>query len=264
MSQQFNVFARNGMIASSQPLATLAGVKILMGGGNAIDAAIATAAVLGVVEASSLGIGGDAFALFYSEKEKTLKALDASGRSPYAASLEFCRNSGFKEMPQRGIHSVTVPGAVHGWSTLLNSYGSMKLRHVLASAIQHAEEGFAVPELTAESWHDSEKRLLEDEGARENYLVNGHAPKAGEVFKTPRMAKTLRRIADEGPDLFYNGDIAQKIVRCSEKLGGLFAVKDLADHRSDWVEALTANYRGYDVYELSPNTQGFVALEMLK
>ena len=138
-----------------------------MNGGNAIDAAIATAAVLGVVEPTSIGIGGDAFALFYSAKDKALKALDASGRSPYAASLDFCRKSGFKEMPQRGIHSVTVPGAVHGWSTLLNAYGTKPLGKVLRAAIRHAEEGFPVAELTAEQWNESEARLKADEGRRD-------------------------------------------------------------------------------------------------
>ncbi|HEY7165742.1 MAG TPA: gamma-glutamyltransferase [Candidatus Binatia bacterium] len=264
MASNFSVFAKSGMVASSQPLATLAGVKILLAGGNAIDAAIATAATLGVVEASSLGIGGDAFALFYSAKDKTIKALDASGRSPYAASLEFCRKKGFKEMPQRGIHSVTVPGAVHGWATLLDSYGTMKLRDVLASAIQYADEGFPVGEVTAEGWRESETRLNADEGGKANYLIKGRAPKPGEVFRNPRMAKTLTRIAAEGPDFFYTGEIAQKLVRCSEKLGGLFTLRDFADHRSDWLDPITANYRGYDIYELPPTTQGFVALEMLK
>jgi gamma-glutamyltranspeptidase / glutathione hydrolase len=220
--------------------------------------------VLGVVEPSSIGIGGDAFALFYSAKEKTLKALDASGRSPFAASLQFCRNSGFKEMPQRGIHSVTVPGAVDGWATLLNSHGTLPLSDVLQAAIQYADEGFPVAELTAESWQESEARLKTDEGARLNYLIDGRAPKAGETFKNPRMAATLRRIAAKGADIFYKGPIAEKIVRCSEKNGGLFTVKDFSAHRSDWVEPITANYRGYDVYELPPATQGFVALEMLK
>ena len=264
MPEKFSTFAKNGMVVSSQPLATLTGVRVLMDGGNAIDAAVATAAVLGVVEPSSLGIGGDAFALFYSAKEKTLKALDASGRSPYAASLDFCRKSGFKGMPQRGIHSVTVPGAVHGWSALLDCYGTRRLSEVLQSAIHYAEDGFPVAELTAESWHESEASLKDDEGAAINYLVNGRAPRAGEIFKNPRMAKTLRRIADEGPDVFYKGDIAEKIVRCSEKKGGFFALKDFVDHRSDWVEPVTANYRGYDIYELPPATHGFVALEMLK
>ena len=264
MAGKFNVFAKHGMVASSQPLATLAGVEILRRGGNAIDAAVATAAVLGVVEPSSLGIGGDAFALFYSAKDKAIKGLDASGRSPYAASLEFCRKSGFKEMPQRGIHSVTIPGAVHGWSMLLNAYGTMNLADVLRSAIQHAEEGFPVAELTAQSWHESESQLKADEGGRTTYLVNGRTPKAGEIFKNPRMAQTLRRIADEGADLFYKGDIAEKIVRCSEKKGGHFTLKDFIDHCSDSVEPITANYRGYDVYELPPATQGFATLEMLK
>src|SRR4029077_388191 len=264
MSGKFGVFAKNGMVVSSQPLATLAGVKILLNSGNAIDAAVATAAVLGVVEPSSLGVGGDGFALFYSAKDKAIKALDASGRSPYGASLEFCRKSGFKEMPQRGIHSVTVPGGVHGWATLLDAYGTMKLADVLQSAVQYCEEGFPVPELTAESWQESENRLKADEGGAANYLVNGRAPKAGEIFKNPRMGETLRRIADEGADVFYKGDIAKKIVSCSENKGGHFTLKDFADHRSDWVEPITANYRGYDIYELPPATQGFATLEMLK
>src|ERR1041384_5090672 len=214
MAGKFSVCAKNGMVVSSQPLATLAGVKILMGGGNAIDAAIATAAALGVVEASSLGVGGDAFALFYSAKDKTIKALDASGRAPHGASLEFCRKSGFKEMPQRGIHSVTVPGAVHGWATLLDSDGTMKLRDVLASAIEYAEEGFPVGELTAEGWNESQQRLNADEGAKANYLINGRAPKAGEMFRIPLMANTLKQIAAEGSEFFYKGEIARKLVRC--------------------------------------------------
>src|SRR4026209_128362 len=147
MAQKFSVIAKNGMVALSQPLATLAGLEILINGGNAIDAAIATAAVLGVVEPSSIGIGSDAFCLFYSAKDKAIKALDASGRSPYAASLDICRRNGFKEMPQRGIHSVTVPGAVHGWGTLLNSHGTKSLSDVLKATIRHAGEGFPVAEL---------------------------------------------------------------------------------------------------------------------
>jgi gamma-glutamyltranspeptidase/glutathione hydrolase len=264
MPGKFSTLAKNGMVVSSQPLATLAGLRILMEGGNAIDAAVATAAVLGVVEPSSLGIGGDAFALFYSAKEKMVKALDASGRSPYAASLDFCRNSGFKQMPQRGIHSVTVPGAVHGWSTLLSDHGTMPLSKVLRAAIQYSEEGFPVAELTVAAWRESEAMLKTDEGGMANYLVSGRPPQVGEIFKNPRMAKTLRRIADEGTDVFYKGDIAAKIVRCSEKKGGLFTARDFADHSSDWVEPVSANYRGYDVYELPPATHGFVTLEMLK
>jgi gamma-glutamyltranspeptidase / glutathione hydrolase len=264
MAKEFSTIAKNGMVASSQPLATLAGVQMLMNGGNAIDAAIAAAAVLGVVEASSIGIGGDTFCLFYSAKERKIKALDASGRSSYAANLEFFRKNGFKEMPQRGIHSVTVPGAVHGWATLLHSHGTRSLAHVLQAAIRHAEEGFPVAELTAEQWKESETRLQADEGASINYLINGGTPRAREIFKNPGMAKTLRRIADEGADVFYKGDLAEKIVRCSERLGGLFTLKDFADHRSDWVEPIMANYHGFDIYEMPPATQGFVALEMLK
>jgi len=167
-------------------------------------------------------------------------------------------------MPQRGIHSVTIPGGVHGWAVLLDSYGTMKPRDVLQPAIQYCEEGFPVAELTAESWQEAENRLKTDEGGAANYLVNGRAPKAGEIFKNPRMGRTLRRIAEEGAGVFYHGDIAKKIVSCSEKKGGHFTLKDFADHRSDWVEPITANYRGYDVYELPPATQGFATLEMLK
>ncbi|MGE5219164.1 MAG: gamma-glutamyltransferase, partial [Chloroflexota bacterium] len=264
MSHQFSVIAKNGMVASSQPVATLAGLQMLMSGGNAIDAAIATAAVLGVVEPSSIGIGGDAFCLFYSAKERSIKALDASGRSPYGMTLDFCRNRGFQEMPQRGIHSVTLPGAVHGWATLLATYGAKKLSDVLAPAIGHAEDGFPVAELTAEQWKESEARLKADAGASINYLVDGRAPRAGEIFRNPRMAATLRRIAAEGADGYYQGETAAKLVRCSERLGGLFTVKDFADHGSDWVDPITANYRGFDIYEMPPATQGFVALEMLK
>ena len=264
MAEKFSVIAKNGMLASSQPLATLAGVQMLINGGNAIDAAIATAVVLGVVEPSSIGIGGDAFCLFYSAKEKKIKALDGSGRSPYAASLEFCRNSGFKEMPQRGIYSVTVPGAVHGWATLLNSCGKKKLGDVLQAAIGYAEEGFPVAELTAEQWKESEARLKADEGAAVNYLIDGRTPHAGEIFRNPRMAATLKQIAAEGPDYFYKGEIAKTIVQVSERLGGLFTLRDFAEHRSDWVEPITASYRGHDIYEMPPATQGFVALEMLK
>jgi gamma-glutamyltranspeptidase/glutathione hydrolase len=264
MTKQFSTTAKNGMVASSQPLATLAGVSILMQGGNAIDAAIATAAVLGVVEPSSIGIGGDAFCLFYCAKDKTLKALDASGRSPYAMNLDFCRKGGFKEMPQRGIHSVTVPGAVDGWATLLKSHGSQTLREVLRPAIQHAEDGFPVAELTAHSWRESAASLKADEGGAINYLTDGRTPKAGEIFRNPRMAQTLKQIADGGADYFYKGEVAEKIVRCCEKLGGLFTRRDFADHRSDWVEPVTANYRGFDICEMPPATQGFVALEMLR
>jgi gamma-glutamyltranspeptidase/glutathione hydrolase len=264
MSRAASVFAKNGMVVSSQPLATLAGVQVLARGGNAIDAAITTAAVLGVVEPMSIGIGGDAFCLFYSARDGAVSALDASGRSPYAANLDFFRDKAFKEMPQRGIHSVTVPGAVHGWQTLSNARGTMKWRDLIEPAVRYADEGFPVGELTAASWQECESRLKSDEGAAAHYLVEGRAPRAGEIFRNPRMARTLRIIAGEGAGAVYHGDIADHIVRCSESNGGLLTREDFADHASEWVNPITAHYRGHDVYELPPATQGFVALEMLK
>ncbi|HXG51149.1 MAG TPA: gamma-glutamyltransferase [candidate division Zixibacteria bacterium] len=264
MAGRFSVFASNGMVVSSRELATLAGVQVLACGGNAVDAAVATAAVLGVVEPMSIGVGGDAFCLLYSARDGTLKGLDASGRSPFGASLEFFRKNGFAKMPERGIHSITVPGAVHGWETLVREYGTKPLGELLQPAVFYAENGFPVAEPTAESWRESEALLRADEGAALNYLVGGRAPRAGEIFRNPRMGKTLRCIADGGAEVFYRGEIAERIVRCSQRLGGIFTRRDFTEHRSEWVEPLSVRYRGYDVVQLPPATQGFVALEMLK
>jgi gamma-glutamyltranspeptidase/glutathione hydrolase len=255
---------KNGMVVCSQPRAALAGVEVLLRGGNAVDAAVATAAVLGVLEPMSIGIGGDAFALIYLAGPRTLKALDASGRSPYAASAEFFRRRGLDQVPEAGIHSITVPGALDGWAAMLDAYGSYPLAELLGPAIECAAEGFPVGELTSEHWHKSEAKLLKNPAAASTYLVGGRAPRAGEIFRQPDLARTLEKIAQEGPAVFYRGEIADKIVRCSEKLGGLFLLRDLADHRSDWVEPIAAHYRGHAVYELPPATQGIVALSMLK
>ncbi len=264
MNARSTVMGKSGMVVSSQLRATLAGVEILKRGGNAVDAAIATASVLGVLEPMSIGVGGDAFALVGRAGSRMPAALDASGRSPYAAKPGFYRGSGFNKMPEAGIHSVTVPGAVAGWDALLKAHGTMKFSEVLAPAIECAEEGFPVGALTAEHWHKSEGKLAKNPAAAATYLKDGRAPKAGERFRQPDLARTLKKIAAEGADVFYRGEIAEKIVRASDALSGLLSLKDFADCRADWVEPATANYRGYDVYEIPPATQGIAALAMLK
>ena len=264
MQSRSTVMGKSGMVVCSQPRATLAGIEVLRRGGNAVDAAVATAAVLGVLEPMSIGIGGDAFALIYNARSRKLAALDASGRSPYAASPEFFHRQGLEKMPDAGIHSVTVPGAVDGWAVMLKAHGTRPLSELLAPAIECAEAGFPVGALTSEHWHKSEGKLSKNPAASAAYLKDGRAPKAGELFPQPDLARTLKQIAAEGPEIFYRGAIAEKIVRSSESLGGLLSLKDFADHRSDWVEPATANYRGYDIFELPPATQGIVALSMLK
>jgi len=264
MHARSTVFGKSGMVVSSQPRATLAGVEVLRGGGNAADAAVATAAVLGVVEPMSIGIGGDAFMLVYTAASGKVAALDASGRSPYAAVPDFFTRRGLSKMPETGIHSVTVPGAVAGWAALLERHGTRPLSELLAPAIECAENGFPVGELTSEHWRKSESKLGKNAASAATYLRDGRAPKPGELFPQPDLALSLKKIAAEGADVFYRGEIAQKIVRCSEALGGLLSLKDFADHRADWVEPATANYRGCDIFELPPATQGIVALEMLK
>ncbi len=264
MKPRSTVMGKNGMVVCSQPRASLAGVEVLRRGGNAVDAAVATAAVLGVLEPMSIGIGGDAFALIYLAGPRALKALDASGRSPYVANPEFFRRQGMDQVPEAGIHSVTVPGAVAGWAAMLDAHGTLPLAGLLAPAIECAAEGFPVGELTSGHWHKSEAKLKKNPAAAAAYLPGGRAPKAGEIFRQPDLARTLGKIAEQGPAVFYRGEIAEKIVRCSEQLGGRFSLKDFADHRSDWVEPIAADYRGHTVYELPPATQGIAALTMLK
>ena len=258
------VMGRNGMVACSQRLASLVGVQVLSGGGNAVDAAVATAAMLGVLEPMSIGIGGDAFALIYMARTGEVTALDASGRSPYGAGAAAFRAQGLDEVPQTGIHSVTVPGAVHGWETLLNEHGTRSLGDLLEPAIRYAEEGFPVSAFTSHEWRNLEGKLRQNPEAAAGYLVDGRAPASGEVFRQPALARIMRGIAEGGADFFYRGEVAEKLVRCSEKLGGAFTLRDLEDHASEWVDPVHAAYRGHEVYQLPPATQGFVALEMLK
>ncbi|MFC1912676.1 gamma-glutamyltransferase [Chloroflexota bacterium] len=247
-------------MATSQPLASQVGISILQNDGNAIDAAIATAAALNVVEPMSTGIGGDAFALVYIHNCNELMALNASGRAPYAASLEVIQNLGYSKMPEMGIHSVTVPGALDGWCSLLERYGTMTLAQVLAPAIELAEHGFPVTEIIGHTWDMSSAKLQSNPSAAKTYLMNGRVPKPGETFVQPDLAKTFKKIAQGGRDVFYQGAIAEAIVACSQQNGGLITMQDLNAHTSTWALPISTNYRGYDIFECPPNCQGLVTL----
>ena len=259
-SRRSSVMSSRGIVATSQPLATQAGISMLLQGGNAVDAAIASAAALNVVEPMMTGLGGDAFALVYLSRSNQLKALNASGRAPYAASLETLRNLGYQEMPSTGIHTVTIPGALDGWCSLLDTYGTMSLAQVLLPAIELAECGFPVTEIIGHTWKMNSAKLQLNASATRTYLPAGKAPEPGEVMVQPDLARTFRKIAEGGRDVFYRGEIAEAIVVCSRENGGFITVQDLNDHASTWVTPISTNYRGYDIYECPPNGQGLVAL----
>jgi gamma-glutamyltranspeptidase/glutathione hydrolase len=257
------VMARHGVIATSQPLASAAGLAVLQEGGNAIDAAVTAAAVLAVVEPTMNGIGGDLFAIVHDGKTRQLRGLNASGRAGSLATPEAFAAKGLKDMPVRGPLAVTVPGVVDGWKELLKAHGTITLARALAPAIAYAREGFAVSEIIADQWIAEERLLTQDPEAAATMLINGRAPRAGQVFANPRLASTLEIIAKEGRDAFYRGSIGQKIAADLARRGGHVTAADLAAHHADWVTPISTNYRGYDVYELPPNNQGLVALEML-
>ncbi len=254
------VRAQNGMVASSQPLASQVGVDILKRGGNAVDAAIAMAAVLNVTEPMMTGIGGDAFALVYWAKTKELKGLNASGRAPRSLTPEYFSRKKLKSIPNEGMEAVTVPGAFDGWVTLVEQYGTMKLSDLLAPAIAYAENGFPVMEKTAEDWQAEVSKLRQNSAAAANYLVDGRAPRAGEIFRQPNLARTLRTLGKGGREAFYKGEIARAIADYCEKNGGFITLDDLAATKADWVEPISTDYRGYTVYEIPPNGQGLTAL----
>ena len=254
------VRAQHGMVATSQPLASQVGIDVLKRGGNAVDAAIAMAATLNVTEPMMTGVGGDMFALVYWAKTKELKGLNASGRAPRALTLDYFAKKNVKQMPQFGLESITVPGAFDGWVTLLDKYGTMKLPDLLAPAIDYAENGFPVMEKTAEDWDAEVRKLKRSPAAAANYLVDGRAPKAGEIFRQPNLARTLRALARDGREGFYKGEIGKAIVDYFQKNGGFITMEDLAGTKADWVEPISTNYRGYTVYEIPPNGQGITAL----
>jgi len=254
---------RHGMIATSQSLASAAGLKVLQDGGNAIDAAVTAAAVLAVIEPSMNGIGGDLLAIVYDAKTKKVYGLDSTGRSAYAATPAEFKRRGLTQMPGRGPLSVDVPGVVEGWHQLLTRFGTITLARAMAPAIGYARDGFPVAELMADEWQDNLKTLSADPHTAATFLPQGKAMKQGDIFANPRLARTFDVIAKEGRDAFYKGSIARAIVADMKARDGLLEMRDFADHTADWVETISTNYRGHDVHEMPPSTQGFVALEML-
>ena len=257
------VIATGGMVATSQPLAAQVGLDVLRRGGNAIDAAIATNAMLGLVEPMSCGIGGDLFCIYWDHKTKKLYGLNASGRSPYALNREVFAKQQIKKIPLDGPLPWSVPGCVDGWAVLRDRFGTMSLAELLAPSIDYGQRGFPVTQIIAGYWQGGKKALSKRPDAAKTYLPGGRAPREGEIFKNPYLAATYRAIAKDGRDAFYQGAIARQIVAFSKANGGYFSRKDFADHRSDWVEPVSTNYRGYDVWELPPNGQGIAALQML-
>jgi gamma-glutamyltranspeptidase/glutathione hydrolase len=261
-----SVMSRHGIVVTSQPLAAAAGVEILRQGGNAVDAAVATAAMLNVLEPMSTGIGGDAFALIYESKTGKVRGLNASGRSAAAATLpEYQRRLGDgSEIPSNSLLAVTVPGTVDGWAKALDVCGSMSLAEVLSPAIRTAEEGFPVAPQTAAAWKEWQHALQPHPDSVQTWLASAQgAPRPGELFRCPALANSLRLVAEGGRDAFYNGPLARAITSFSNENGGLLTEADFASHESVWVEPLSVDYRGYNVLELPPNGQGLAVLEAL-
>lgn len=258
-SRRSMISARRGMVGASNPLAAQAGLNILRQGGNAADAAVATSAMMNVMDPGSCGVGGDCFALYYDARSKQVSALNGSGRAPRALTLEKARALGWEKMKPRHAHAVTVPGAVRGWQDLLARHGSMSLADVLAEAIFYADEGFALAPVVGARWARSGAFLRSAINA-EDYLPNGALPEAGQVMRLPGLAKTLRAIAAGGPEAFYSGPIADAIVSALQEQGGLMTHEDLRDHRSTWQEPIATDYRGLTIFECPPNGQGLTAL----
>ncbi|HTU67677.1 MAG TPA: gamma-glutamyltransferase [Steroidobacteraceae bacterium] len=261
------VIATHGMAATSQPLASQVALDVLKRGGTAVDAAIAANATLGLMEPTGNGVGGDLFAIVWDAKTKKLYGLNGSGRSP--KSLSFAqmqaelKKAGSATIPRRGPLPVSVPGAVDGWFELHAKFGKIPMKDLLQPAIAYARDGFPVSEVIADGWAANAKLLAQYPNYRETYMPNGRTPAKGEIFRNPLLADTLSRIAAGGRDAFYKGDIAQRIEKYMKANGGYLTAADLAAHHSEWVEPVSTNYRGYDVWELPPNTQGIAALQML-
>ena len=257
------VASQSGVVASESVLASQVGASILEKGGNAIDAAVAVNAMMGLVAPMNDGIGGDLFAIVYEAKSGKLYGLNASGWAPKGLTADYLLAKGIKTMPTKGINSVTVPGAVDGWDKLLKRFGRMSFRDVLAPAIEYAEAGFPVGEVVSVYWRDSEETLRADEPTAKTYLVNGRLPADGEVFRNPDLAWSYRQLAQFGRSAFYKGEIARRILATSKSHGGTMTEPDLYEFQSEWVEPISTTYRGWTVHELPPNGQGIAALEML-
>lgn len=258
------VYAVNGMAATSQPLATQVAVDILKQGGSAVDAAIAANAMLGLVEPTGSGIGGDLFAIVWSAKEQRLYGLNASGRSPASLTLEMLKAKGLEQLPPYGPLPVSVPGAVDGWYELHDKFGKLPMKDNLAPAIHYAREGFPVSELIAFYLARSGDKLAKYPGFKETYMPGGRMPAVGELFRNLALANSYEKIAKGGRDVFYKGEIARSIAAYMQQQGGYLSYEDLASHKSEWVEPVSVNYRGYDIWELPPNGQGIAALQILK
>jgi gamma-glutamyltranspeptidase/glutathione hydrolase len=252
-----------GIVAASQPLASQAGVQILERGGNAVDAAIAANAVMALVEPHYNGIGGDLFAIYYEARTGKLYGLNAGGWAPAGLTPEFLKSKGITRMPGSGIHTVTVPGAVAGWDAMRTRFGKLQMADLLAPAIYYADSGFPVTDVIAEHWANAERKLAAEPLAAQTFLPNGRASRAGEIFKNPRLASTLRLIAQKGSAGFYEGKTAEAIVAISREKGGAMTLADLKEYKPEWVDPISTPYRGWTVYELPPNTQGIAALMML-
>jgi len=259
-SRRSPIYGIHGMVASSQPLASMAGIEILKNGGNAADAAVAVAATLNMTEPCSTGIGGDVFCLFFDAKSRKVKGLNASGRSPAALNLEYLNEHGiYDSLPPTSPHAVTVPGAASGWVDTLERFGTIDMQEVLAPAIRLGVEGFPVSLITARAWERGIPKLKTSPNYNE-LLINGRAPKSGEIMKNKNLAQTFREVAEHGKAGFYEGRIANEIVKVLESMGGVMNTEDLKNHYNTFPDPIKINYKGYDVYELPPNGQGITAL----
>jgi gamma-glutamyltranspeptidase/glutathione hydrolase len=257
------VLTTQGIVATSQTLASQAGAQILARGGSAVDAAIGADAVLGIVEPMNSGIGGDLFAIYWDRRTGKLTGINASGWAPEKLTPAFLRQKGYSQMPSGGIYSVTVPGCVDGWEKLHARFGRLPWSELFQPAIYYAKHGFPVTEWIHAYWQAEEAKLAADPNARRIFLPGGHAPKVGQIFSNPEYAKALELIASQGEGAFYRGDIARAILQTSNRLGGVMTSSDLADFTSEWVTPISTTYHGWRVYELPPNGQGMAALEML-
>jgi gamma-glutamyltranspeptidase/glutathione hydrolase len=264
MAGRSPVYAPNGVVATSQPLASAAGMEVLQHGGNAIDAAITAAAVLSVTEPMMTGIGGDMFALIWLAKEQKLVALNASGRAGALMTREALIKRGRTRNIPRGVEAITVPGALAGWQTLLTTYGTKTLADVLQPAIRYAQDGYPLTPVIADDWEGQAALLARDSAAKATFLPNGRAPKAGEWFRNPDYARTLQEIAKNGIGTLYGGPLGQKLVAHVQALGGFLTLDDLKQNKPTWVTPMSVPFKGYRLWELPPNNQGIAALEMLR